>query len=163
MSPWTTIAPSILSPLFSSKPASSLSISYPHHQPLSHHQPHPWSCPVHVQNCCSPPILKKPGLDSSMTIVPSPTSSSSLNHLKRPVASPLQTHLLNNNLFEPIQSGFHPLKVINDLTSADAGALNILIVFDTVSRQVLVTRLEGLGVEGTALSWLQSYLTNWTH
>ncbi|XP_045081279.1 uncharacterized protein LOC121583127 [Coregonus clupeaformis] len=62
-----------------------------------------------------------------------------------------------NNLFVPLQSGFHPLyitetallKVVNDLlTSADAGALNILILldqsaaFDTVSHQILLTRLE---------------------
>ncbi|XP_038564705.1 rab proteins geranylgeranyltransferase component A 1 isoform X2 [Micropterus salmoides] len=62
------------------------------------------------------------------------------------------------------------LKVFNDLlTSADTGSLNILILldlsaaFDTVSHNILLTRLQDLGIEGTALTWLRSYLSNRSH
>ncbi|XP_010787619.1 uncharacterized protein [Notothenia coriiceps] len=75
-------------------------------------------------------------------------------------------------------SGFRPhhstetalIKVLNSLlTSADTGSLNILILldlsaaFDTVSHTILLTRLRDIGIEGTALRWLQSYLSDRSH
>lgn len=54
------------------------------------------------------------------------------------------------------------IQVTNDLTSTDAGALNILILldfsvaFDPVSHRLLTSELQLFGVEGTALSLIQS-------
>lgn len=123
------------------------------------------------------PILKKPGLETSILENYRPISNLPFfaKTLERIIASQLQHFLSANNLFEPLQSGFRTLhstetaliKVTNDLLiSADAGALNILILldlsaaFDTVCHTLLLSRLHSLGVEGTALSLLQSYLTN---
>ncbi|XP_074476551.1 uncharacterized protein LOC141758790 [Sebastes fasciatus] len=126
------------------------------------------------------PTLKKPGLDPSCLNHYRPISNLPFlsKTLERLVSTQLQSHLHSNNLLEPLQSGFRPLhstetallQVLNNLlTSADTGALNILILldlsaaFDTVSHNILLTRLQDLGIEGTALSWLQSYLTNRSH
>lgn len=74
--------------------------------------------------------------------------------LEKIVASQVQAHLLKNNLFENVQSGFRLLhstetaKKVNDLLMVgDYGLLTILILldlsaaFDTISHQVLLDRL----------------------
>ncbi len=92
------------------------------------------------------------------------------------MASQLHTHLIDNNLFEPLQSGFRKLhstetalvKVTNDLLiAADSGYLSILVLldlsaaFDTVDHAVLLTRLETVfGVTDTVLNWFKSYLSD---
>ncbi len=83
------------------------------------------------------------------------------------MASQLHTHLIDNNLFEPLQSGFRKLystetalvKVTNDLLiAADSGYLSILVLldlraaFDTVDHAVLLTRLETVDVSKLPLS-----------
>uniref|UniRef100_A0A8D0A5Q8 Reverse transcriptase domain-containing protein n=1 Tax=Sander lucioperca TaxID=283035 RepID=A0A8D0A5Q8_SANLU len=163
------ISPDLSTPL-STLPASP---SYAPHCPLE-------TVPSAFKTAAVTPILKKPGLDPSSLNNYRPISNLPFlsKTLERIVASQLQTHLHGNNQFEPLQSGFHPLhstetallKVLNNLlTSADTGSLNILILldlsaaFDTVSHNILLTRLKDLGIEGTALSWLRSYLSNRSH
>lgn len=94
------------------------------------------------------------------------------------VAIQLQTYLYDNNLLEQFQSGFRSrhstetalVKITNDLLrAADAGLLSILILldlsaaFDTISHQLLLERLESIGVCGTALKWFAHYLTARTY
>lgn len=95
--------------------------------------------------------------------------------LESTVATQLQSFLVDKNLLDPFQSGFRPLhstetalvKVVNDLLlSGDSGSLSILRLldlssaFDTVSHDLLISRLSNLGVSGTALSWFSSYLSD---
>ncbi len=96
--------------------------------------------------------------------------------LERVVALQLHNHLIVNNLFEPLQSGFRKfpstetalVKVTNDLLIAsDFGSLSILILldlsaaFDTVNHIRLLNCLENVfGVSETVLTWFRSYLTD---
>lgn len=80
-----------------------------------------------------------------------------------------------NNILDILQSGykaFHStesalLKVFNDLflmtDSGDSAILVLLdhtVAFDTVDHTILLSRLENcVGVRGTALEWLKSYLS----
>uniref|UniRef100_A0A671W597 Reverse transcriptase domain-containing protein n=1 Tax=Sparus aurata TaxID=8175 RepID=A0A671W597_SPAAU len=124
------------------------------------------------------PILKKPGLDPDDLHNYRPISNLHFlsKILERAVATQLQQHMSNHELYEPLQSGFRArhstetalIKITNDLLiAADSGHISILILldlsaaFDTISHTILLTHLSDyLGLTGTALSWFQSYLTN---
>ncbi|XP_068597914.1 uncharacterized protein [Brachionichthys hirsutus] len=136
------------------------------------------SVPQSLKLAAITPILKKPGLDPENLSNFRPISNLPFlsKILERVIAAQLQTHLNSNSLFEPFQSGFRPnhstetalIKVTNDLLlSSDSGHLSILILldltaaFDTISHSILLSRLKTtLNITGSALSWLQSYLTN---
>ncbi|XP_033839942.2 uncharacterized protein LOC117386640 [Periophthalmus magnuspinnatus] len=88
------------------------------------------------------PILKKPNLDPDNCANFRPISNLPFlsKILERVVGAQLQTHLTSNSFYEPFQSGF-PL--------------------DTISHSILLSRLKNsLNITGSALLWLQSYLTN---
>uniref|UniRef100_A0A8C5AMC5 Reverse transcriptase domain-containing protein n=1 Tax=Gadus morhua TaxID=8049 RepID=A0A8C5AMC5_GADMO len=124
------------------------------------------------------PVLKKPGLDPDSPNNYRPISNLPFlsKILERVVAKQLITYLETNDLFELFQSGFRSKhstetalhKVTNDLLlSSDTGSLNILILldlsaaFDTINHSILLSRLQStLGITGTALSWLGSYLSD---
>ncbi len=98
------------------------------------------------------------------------------NILERVVALQVHNHLIVNNLFEPLQSGFRKfhstetalVKVTNDLLIAsDSVSLSILILFDlsaafdSVNHILLLNRLENVfGVSETVFTWFRSYLTD---
>ncbi|XP_072556731.1 uncharacterized protein [Paramormyrops kingsleyae] len=136
------------------------------------------SVPQSLKLAAITPILKKPTLDPDNCANFRPISNLPFlsKILERVVAAQLQTHLTFNSLYEPFQSGFRPkhstetalLKITNDLLlSSDSGHLSILILldltaaFDTISHSILLSRLKNLlNITGSALFWLQSYLTN---
>ena len=126
------------------------------------------------------PLLKKPGLDPHLPCSYRPISKLSFisKLLEKIISTQLIDHLQHNNLFETFQSGFRALhstetalvKVTNDLLmTLDNGDSSILVLldlsaaFDTVNHSILVKRLESwVGLGGTALQLLHSYLSNRT-
>uniref|UniRef100_A0A4W5LB64 Reverse transcriptase domain-containing protein n=1 Tax=Hucho hucho TaxID=62062 RepID=A0A4W5LB64_9TELE len=133
--------------------------------------------PADLKMAAVTPILKKSGLDHLNMGNYRPISNLPFlsKVLERVVASQLRSHLDINGLFEPFQSGFRPahstetalLRVVNDiLLSMDAGLINILMLldlsaaFDTVCHEILISRLSDIGITGSALSWLISYISD---
>lgn len=124
------------------------------------------------------PLLKKPNLDPTQLINNRPISKLPfLSKLaEKVVLRQLSAYLQQNDILEIFQSGFRTghstesalLKVSNDLLlAADNRDCSVLILldlsaaFDTVDHMILLDRLQhGVGVSGTALAWLSSYLTN---
>ena len=124
------------------------------------------------------PLLKKPGLDRANPVNFRPISN--LNTIskvmERLVMLRLRPHLQSSSNFNPLQSAYRVgystetavLKMLDSFYSAiDDKKLTTLIsldisaAFDTISHDTLLKRLEvEFGVEGKALSWLQSYLTD---
>lgn len=98
--------------------------------------------------------------------------------LEKCAAKQYTAHLTVNELNEIYQSAYKEghsvetaiLRIHNDITMAlDRNEATLLILidisaaFDTIDREVLLARMQShLGVEGLALSWFRSYLTNRT-
>ncbi|KAF7235683.1 putative RNA-directed DNA polymerase from transposon BS [Varanus komodoensis] len=93
--------------------------------------------------------------------------------LERVVAGQLQALLDETDYLDPFQSGFRPgygtesalVALYNDLCrEKDRGSASLLVLldlsaaFDTIDHGILLDRLAGLGVGGTALQWFRSYL-----
>ena len=124
------------------------------------------------------PCLKKSGLDPNIFKNYRPVSNLPFMSkiLEKVIVSRLESHLVTNNLHEPLQSAykqFHStetglLKVQNDISKAlDAGYVNALVMldlsaaFDTIDHQILLKRFEcNFGIHGKALKWISSYLSN---
>ena len=98
--------------------------------------------------------------------------------MERVVAKQLQNYLTVNNLHEPQQSVYRKhhstetalLCVQNDIVQAIDGKKSVILVlldlsaaFDTIDHSVLLHRLQhDFGITGTALKWLDSYLSDRT-
>ena len=137
------------------------------------------SVPSPLKSAAVTPLLKKPGLDPDIFNNLRPISNLPFlaKILEKAVASQLQAHLTNNNLYEQFQSGFRPhhstetalIKITNDLLlAADIGQVSILILldlsaaFDTISHSTLLDRLASIGLSDTPLDWFHSYLSGRT-
>ena len=126
------------------------------------------------------PILKKDGLDQTDVKNFRPISDLTFTSklVERQVSLQLTEFLERNNLLPKFQSGFRKrhstetalLKVMSDiLLAADQGHVTLLglldmsAAFDTVDHDILLFRLKSsFGVDGTVLSWLESFLRDRT-
>ncbi|XP_053104853.1 leucine-rich repeat-containing protein 39 isoform X1 [Hemicordylus capensis] len=122
------------------------------------------------------PLLKKPTLDPSELSNYRPVSNPLClgKVIERVVASQLQTVLEEMDYLDPFQTGFRVgygvetalVSLMDDLQLAiDRGCVTLLVLldllaaFDTIDHSILLDRLRGLGVGGTALQWFRSYLS----
>jgi hypothetical protein len=124
------------------------------------------------------PLLKKPKLDpnnlKNYRLISNLSFLSKV--IERVVARRLDQHMTRHQLHEQYQSAYKAnhsvetalLRVQNDvLISMDNGDAVILVLldlsaaFDTVDHSILLQRLQQhLGIQGTALEWFTSYLSN---
>ena len=126
------------------------------------------------------PLLKKSSLDPNVLKNYRPVSNLSFlsKVLEKVILKQLFEYLNTHSLLSPNQSAYRPahstetalLKVTNDIrTALDKGdvtfltLLNLSAAFDTIDHSLLFHILSyTYGISGTALSWIQSYLTNRT-
>ena len=126
------------------------------------------------------PLLKKPSLDPDNPSSYRPISN--LNNISKIIErlflSRLYPHVTSSPNFNHLQSAYRPhhstetalLHTFNNiLSSADRSQPTLLVsldlsaAFDTIDHSTLLSRLStSFGVNGTALAWLTSYLTNRT-
>lgn len=124
------------------------------------------------------PLLKKPNLDASDLANYRPISNLSTTSklLERLALSRLSPHLLSSKNFNPFQSAYRKkhstetalLNTLSDFYAhIDSGAsvlaisLDLSSAFDTVPHNKLLHRLQHtFGITDTALSWLESYLSD---
>ena len=123
------------------------------------------------------PILKKCGLEVAYNNFRPISNLSHVSKLaERAAAAQLTDHMTVNGLHLQLQSAYKQhhstesalLKVKNDiLMNMDAQKVSLLVLldlsaaFDTVSHEILLGRLKSrFGVNGKALAWFASYLTD---
>lgn len=121
-----------------------------------------------------PPYLKKPSLDPTCLNNLRPLSQLPFTSklIKRLVHDRMSCYFTDNNLLDPLKSGFRPqhstetalVKLTNDLLIAKTnGQYSILILldlsaaFDTADYLLLLSKLHSLGLHDSALSWFTSY------
>ncbi|KAK2899404.1 hypothetical protein Q8A73_012533 [Channa argus] len=132
--------------------------------------------PTSFKQALITPLLKKPSLDPSVVENYRPVSLLPFlaKTMERAVFKQLSDFLFKNNLLDVNQSGFKRghstetalLTVVEYLRAAKAtGQSSVLILldlssaFDTVNHQILLSTLSDLGISGSALDWLCSYLS----
>uniref|UniRef100_A0A3B3WL78 Reverse transcriptase domain-containing protein n=1 Tax=Poecilia mexicana TaxID=48701 RepID=A0A3B3WL78_9TELE len=132
--------------------------------------------PASFKHAVVQPLLKKPGLDSTVLANYRPISKLPFlsKVLEKIVYCQLKQFLDDNGILEVFQSGFKTLhstesaliRVFNDVFIAcDSGHHVVLILldltaaFDTVDHDILISRLQHIvGIGGTVLKWFRSYL-----
>ena len=125
------------------------------------------------------PILKKPTLNKNVLSNYRPVSQLSClsKVLEKIVSEQLTEFLTDHNKLNPLQSAYRKHKstetaltmVTNDLLmSTDNRRITILALidlssaFDTLNHQLIIRRLEIIGLAGTALKWFSSFLSDRT-
>ncbi|CAB4028494.1 Hypothetical predicted protein [Paramuricea clavata] len=123
------------------------------------------------------PLLKRAGLDAVFNNLRPISNLQFISKLaERAVYEQTYDHLILNDLFPEFQSAYRKgystetalLKVHNDiLLSMDHQQVTLLVLldliaaFDTIDHATILRRLEtSFGIEGKALEWFSSYLSN---
>lgn len=136
--------------------------------------------PSSLKHACIRPLLKKAGLDQEVNASYRPISNLPYvgKVIERVAVSQLQGYLTDNNLHPRMQSAYKRhhstetalLRVQNDLLSALDKRQEALLVlldfsaaFDTIDHRLLFRRLTTrYGIQGTALKWIKSYMSDRT-
>jgi hypothetical protein len=131
--------------------------------------------PDDFKNALVCPRLKKPCLDAEELNNYRPVSNLSFlsKTLERVIATQLNNHLDRNELLEPYQSAYRRqhstetalLRIHTDIRCAIADGkvvlmamLDLSAAFDTINHELLLSTLLSIGIQGTALQWLTSYV-----
>ena len=71
-------------------------------------------------------------------------------------------HFNISNLYYPLQSGFCPgystMSTLLNCTDSSYDSLDVSKVFDMVNHNLLLSKLQSLGLDSSAVAWLHSYL-----
>ena len=125
------------------------------------------------------PLLKKQGLDLVFKNIRPISNLSFVSKLaERVAADQIQSYLSEHDLFASLQSAYQRhystetalIKVKNDiLMNMENQKVTLLVLldlsaaFDTVDHRILLDRLQfDFGISGSALNWIESYLSNRT-
>ena len=125
------------------------------------------------------PILKKPGLDPNLNNYRPVSNLKFLSKIIEGAAiEQFNKHLNDNRLHDTRQSAykkFHSTETLltrihNDIMeNGNSGNETLLVMldlsaaFDTIDHKILLSRLHNMyGIEGTALKWFKSYITDRT-
>ena len=135
------------------------------------------SFPSSLKTARVTPLLKKPSLDPTKEKNYRPVSQIPFlgKSTERAMAEQLKSFLYQNTLLDQYQSGFKSghstetalLAVTESLRNAKARSLSSVLIsldlsaaFDTVNHQILLAILEEIGITGSALALMASYLSN---
>ena len=136
--------------------------------------------PSKLKHALVRPKLKKENLDKNEMKNFRPVSNIPFisKIIEKAVIAQLTTHMISNNLIEPLQSAYRPnhstetalLRIQNDILLDLDNRRGVILVlldlsaaFDTIDHSILIDRLRNrIGLQRNALDWFKSYHTKRT-
>ena len=123
------------------------------------------------------PIHKKDSKQHAKNFRPISITSSIIKLFESIIKPHIVDHLIKNDIIHPDQHGFIPgrstisnlLEVLENWTLSLDNILDVVIVyidfekaFDKVQHNILLDKLDAVGIRGNLLNWLECFLTNRT-